>query len=228
MKRRLLAMDWVDALFAHWPVDPDRVASALPAGVEPRTKEGDAWLGIVAFVMENVRPRWLPVGLSFGEVNLRTYVRGPDGGEGIYFFNLDAADPLGVTVARWLYDLPYYRAAMDVRRRGDEVHFTSHRTHPGVASAHFDASYRPVGARFEAEPGSLVAFLVENYCFYTAGDGLYRGDVAHDPWPLFEAELELRSTSLFAANGFDRPSGEPLAHYSPGVHVEADRIRPVD
>lgn len=269
MHAGLIRMEWRDALFAHWPVDPATLDARLPDGIRPRTHDGRAWLGIVAFVMTDIRPRGLPrvAGLTFGEANLRTYVAGPDGGEGIYFFNLDAADPIGVRVARRLYRLPYYRATMRITRSdplvrpaakstserprdetGRRVDFASNRIHPGVPDAHLDVSYGPLGQRFVAESGSLEAFFVENYRFYLAGgdvrsgespDGrreadvetespLFAGDVAHDPWPLYRADLDLLSTNFFAVNGFDPPAGAPIAHYSPGVDVTAGAIRRVD
>jgi uncharacterized protein YqjF (DUF2071 family) len=123
------------------------------------------------------------------------------------------------------------------------IEFESHRTHSGVAAAHFDATFGPTGEGFRPEDGSLAAFLVENYRFYLAGDdvdvlgggdesggdeALFYGDVAHPPWDLYEAKVDLGSTNVFDVNGFERPSTEPLAHYSPGVQVEADRVRKLD
>jgi uncharacterized protein YqjF (DUF2071 family) len=255
MQRHYISMDWRDAVFVHWPVPSGTLAARLPAGIEPRTHDGSAWLGVIAFVMEDIRPRGVPrsLGLTFGEVNLRTYVRGPDGGDGIYFFNLDAADPFGVPVARHLYQLPYYRAVMDIQRDGPvpniagsggepvsnpnrTVRFVSHRSHRGADDAYFDATYGPLGDPFRPEEGSLTNFLVENYRFYLAagdvGEGaderLFYGDVAHPPWDVYEADVDLRSTNLLEVNGFDRPDAEPLVHYSPGVPVDADRVRRVD
>jgi uncharacterized protein YqjF (DUF2071 family) len=222
---KLLAMNWRDAMFAHWPVEPAVVAETLPEGVTVATHDGQAWLGVVAFVMDDIRPRGVPVGLSFGELNLRTYVRGPQGERGIYFYNLDATDPIGVSVARSLFQLPYYRASMTIERTTDGVVFASHRIHRGVPSAHFDATYRPTSDVFGPDPGSLVAFLVENYYFLTEGRSrLFRGDIAHSPWPMQEAEADIRTNDLFEANGFDDPGGEALVHYSPGVDVTATRI----
>ena len=115
LKRRWLEMTWRDALFCHWPVEPAVVAETLPDRISVATHEGDADLGVVAFVMDDIRPRGAPVGISFPELNLRTYVEGPDG-PGVYFYNLDADDRLGVAVARRLFALPYYRAEMEVSR----------------------------------------------------------------------------------------------------------------
>ncbi|MDS0293235.1 YqjF family protein [Halogeometricum luteum] len=221
----LLRMRWRDALFAHWPVAPETVAARLPNGLDVATFDGRAWLGVVAFAMEDIRPKGAPFGLSFPELNLRTYVRRPgEDGHAVYFFNLDADDWLGVPVARRLYALPYYRADMRVRRRGEEIEFASHRTHRGAPAAHFDATYRPTGEAFAAEPGTLEHFLTENYRFYASGRTLVYGDIAHDPWPLREADAEFRTNTLFAANGFERPDADPLLHHSSGADVTAGRV----
>ncbi|QKG91503.1 DUF2071 domain-containing protein [Halorubrum salinarum] len=241
LKRRWLEMTWRDGLFAHWPVDPSTVAAALPEGLSVATHDGDAYLGVVPFVMDDIRPRGVPAGLSFPELNLRTYVEGPNG-PGVYFHSLDADDRLGVAVARGLFRLPYYRAETDVRHPGAwdgggaegadadrAVRFASRRVHDGAPHARFDATYAPAGEAFTPEPGSLPAFLTENYRFYTAGSGgrLYVGEIEHEPWTLRPAAAEIRANTLFAANGFDDPDGEPLLHYAEPIAVTADRIRRV-
>ncbi|ELZ40021.1 hypothetical protein C463_16002 [Halorubrum californiense DSM 19288] len=245
--RRWLEMTWRDGLFAHWPVDPATVAAALPDGLSVATYDGDAYLGVVPFVMDDIRPRGVPTGLSFPELNLRTYVEGPNG-PGVYFHSLDADDRIGVAVARGLFRLPYYRAETDVRGTAasgdpdggveageksgdadasDAVRFASRRVHRGAPHARFDATYAPTGEAFTPESGSLPAFLLENYRFYTAGSGgrLYVGEIDHEPWTLRPAEAEIRANTLFAANGFEAPDGEPILHYAEPIAVTADRIR---
>ncbi|MDB2282885.1 DUF2071 domain-containing protein [Halorubrum ezzemoulense] len=239
--RRWLEMTWRDGLFAHWPVDPSTVAAALPDGLSVATHDGDAYLGVVPFVMEDIRPRGVPRGLSFPELNLRTYVEGPNG-PGVYFHSLDADDRLGVAVARGLFRLPYYRAETDVRGTAasggagqggvdadarDAVRFASRRVHEGVPHARFDATYAPAGEAFTPDLGSLPAFLLENYRFYTAGESgrLYVGEIEHDPWTLRPAEADIRANTLFAANGFEAPDGDPILHYAEPIAVTADRIR---
>lgn len=221
-------MTWRDGLFAHWPVEPELVAGTLPDRLSVATYDGDAYLGVVAFVMDDIRPRGLPRGLSFPELNLRTYVEGPDG-PGVYFYNLDADDPLGVAVARRLFALPYYRAEMRVRREADggRTHFRSHRTHRDAPPAGFDATYELRGPSRTADPGSLEAFLVENYRFYAQGSRLYKGEIDHEPWALRDATATFRRNGLFEANGFDRPDGEPHLLGADPIDVTADRLRRV-
>lgn len=146
--RSLLSMTWRDLLFAHWRVSPETVQRRLPDGISVDTYNGNAYLGVVPFVMADIRPRGVPVGLRFGELNLRTYVS-VDGRPGVYFFNLDADDRVGVTLARSLFQLPYYRAEMDIETDGEgdtrEVRFRSRRRSSRAASAVFDATYTPTG-----------------------------------------------------------------------------------
>ena len=227
--RALLSMRWADVLFAHWPVAPGLVEATLPDGLDADTYDGDAYLGIVGFRMESIRPRGAPVGLSFPELNLRTYVRADDG-PGVYFYNLDADDRIGVSLARGLFRLPYYRAAMQVENRGNgALRFRSRRTHRGMPPAGFDATYRPTDEAEPVAPDSLDAFLTERYRFYTESDGgrLYRGEIEHPPWELSDATLTVRKNTLFEANGFEQPEGEPRVRYSPGLDVTAGRIRGV-
>ncbi|WP_255195915.1 YqjF family protein [Halorarius litoreus] len=233
----LVSMTWRDVLFAHWPVAPDVVAETLPEGLSVDTFDGRAYLGVVGFVMDRIRPRGSPIGRSFGELNLRTYVRDDADTPGIYFYNLDASDRLGVWLARKLFRLPYYPAEMRVERRGRSVEFTADRVAADAPPVAFDATYEPDGAQFEAEPETLPFFLTERYRFYTEsrprgghepGDGrLYYGDIGHEPWPLYEATADIRENGLFAANGFEQPDGEPLCHYSPKLDVLAGRVHRV-
>ena len=230
--RELLSMRWRDLLFAHWAVDPPTVAEALPDGVSLDAHNGEAYLGVVPFVMSDIRPRGSPIGLSFGELNLRTYVT-VDGVPGVYFFNLDADDRLGVRLARSLFRLPYYRARMDVETRGDgrnrEVRFRSRRLSRNAPPARFVCRYGPEGDFAEPDPGGLDAFLTERYRFFTADDRgrLYRGDIEHEPWRLAPAWAEIETNDLFSANGFDRPAGSPRLRVAAPIDVTADRIRRV-
>ncbi|MFW6336254.1 MAG: YqjF family protein, partial [Phycisphaeraceae bacterium] len=117
---------WRDLLFLHWDVPAEIVAHTLPTGLEVDAFEAKAWLGIVPFRMEGVRPRGLPAvpGISaFGELNLRTYVVGPDGTPGVWFYSLDAHQRLAVWLARKLFHLPYVWADIVPRRDGRRVRY---------------------------------------------------------------------------------------------------------
>lgn len=228
----VLSMTWRDVLFAHWSVPPETLAERLPPALSVDTHEGEAYLGVVPFEMADVGPPHSPVGATFPELNLRTYVTDGDA-RGVYFFTLDADDPLGVGVARSLFQLPYRSARMSLSRRGREVHLTSRRA-DGGHPATVDVRYEPTGSPFQPEPGSLAAFLTERYRFYTATDAadpgqprgtVFYGDIDHDPWTLSRAEATFADNELPAACGFDDPTGDPHLLYGRRSRVSAGRIR---
>ncbi|WP_137682268.1 YqjF family protein [Haloarcula mannanilytica] len=222
----LLTMTWQDVGFMHWPVEPEIVGATLPDGLAVDTYDGRAWLSVVPFQMADIRPRGSPIGRSFGELNLRTYVVA-DGTPGVYFYNLDADDRLSVTLARQLFQLSYYRASMQIRADGDSVEFQSRRTSSRAPPADFHATYGPTGPPETPEPDSLESFLVERYRFYAASDDgtVYYADIDHEPWPLQEGQADIETNGLFAASGFDRPDGDPLVHYCDEIPVTAGRLR---
>jgi len=241
-----LHMGWRHVLFANWPVSPALVAAHLPDRLDVDTFDGDAWLSVVPFTNVDVRPTWWPAGwgLPLPELNLRTYVT-HDGIDGVYFFSLDAQGVLGVVGARLFHHLPYYYARIDLEvvgsgvvsgvgsgaeegaGTGPTIRFESRRLHPGARPVHYRATYGPTGERFYAEPGSLDAFLTERYRYYTESqDGVRRyASIDHEPWPLYEATVEEAENTLFVANGFARPDGEPVLRYSPGVDTTASPSR---
>ena len=83
------------------------VRPLVPAVLEVERHEGHAWITLIPFLIAESRPAWLPrvLASAFLETNLRTYVRGPDGEHGIYFFSLEAESLPAVAAARLLYGL---------------------------------------------------------------------------------------------------------------------------
>lgn len=165
-----MAQVWHDLLFAHWPVSPHELRRHIPPQLSLDTFDDSAWLGVVPFRMSGIRPKHLPAVpwlSAFLELNVRTYVT--VGGEsGVYFFSLDAGNPVAVALARTIFKLPYFRASMTLHTRADEVLYTSQRTHAGAPAAELTARYRPTGHVFRAAQGSLEWWLTERYCLYTA------------------------------------------------------------
>lgn len=113
----VMAQTWHDLLFAHWPIEYDQLRKAVPEPLPIDTYDGQARIAVVPFWMSGIRLRdtpALPRVSSFPELNVRTYST-LDGKPGVYFFSLDALNPVAVAVARRLYRLPYFRARMSVR-----------------------------------------------------------------------------------------------------------------
>ena len=220
-----LGMSWRDLLFMHWPVRADSLRPLVPPALKLDTFDGNAWLGVVPFRMTGVRPRLLPAfpPLSdFPEINLRTYVTA-EGKPGIWFFSLDAHNPVAVRLARATFSLPYFDAKMSCAASGDEVVYRSVRTHRGAARAEFAARYGPSGEPFESGPGTLENFLTERYCLYAADrrGNVRRGDVHHHLWPLQPAEAEVETLAMTQQIGVTLPETEPVLHFSRRLDVLA-------
>lgn len=213
-----MTQSWHDLLFAHWPVAVDALRERLPPGLELDLFERQAWLAVVPFHMTNVAPRGVPAlpwVSAFPELNVRTYVRAGSKA-GVYFFSLDAGNPLAVTVARTLFNLPYYSALMDVAPEGEWIKYSSRRMAGECANADFKARYRPVAPVHAAEPGSLEYFLTERYCLYTVDETFHlrRLEIHHLPWRLQPAEATIEANTMAAAAGIRLPSMAPLLHFS--------------
>jgi uncharacterized protein len=214
---------WTNLLFAHWPVAADLVRPLLPSSLTLDTFEGSAWVGVIPFHMSNVRPRGvppLPWVSRFHELNVRTYVRLGDRA-GVWFFSLDASNPLAVRAARGAVRLPYYDAWMRMTMAADgSVRYRSDRTHRDAPPATFDATYSAKGKVYHAAPGTLDHFLVERYeLFSAAPEGLLSVKIAHPPWPLQPALARIERNTMGAAAGIPL-AGEPRAlHFAARVDV---------
>jgi uncharacterized protein len=213
----VMTQTWHDLLFAHWPVDAGALREQIPSAFDLDMFDGTAWLAIVPFHMTNVAPRGvpsLPWISEFPELNVRTYVRVNEK-PGIYFFSLDAASTPAVQAARSLLNLPYFSAAMHVTLNAGSLEYDSCRE-DGSTAASLSASYRPVGASFEAIRGSLEYFLAERYCLYNLDhrDRPYRLDIHHPPWSLQPADAEFMRNTMADAAGLSLPDVKPLLHFA--------------
>ena len=221
----LFRMRWVDLLFMHWPVPADALRPLIPPGLELDIHEGQAWLGVVPFGMEDVAPRFLPAPPGpgrFPELNVRTYVR-RGGRGGVWFLSLDAGSNLAVEGARAAFHLPYYRAAMALITEAGWVEYRCERADPRGRAAAFAGRYRPVGPVEPAAPGSLAAFLTDRRGLY-AVDGAGRLSwtaIRHAPWPLQPAEAEIERNTMAGAQGITLPAGAPLLQFSKRLDVVA-------
>jgi uncharacterized protein YqjF (DUF2071 family) len=206
-----MGQTWEDLLFAHWRVDVEMLRPHVPPELDIDTHDGRAYVGITPFRLTGLRARGtlpLPYVSSFLELNVRTYVTRDDR-PGIWFFSLDASSRAAVEVARRSYRLPYFHARMSATKRGEWIDYDCARI--DEAGRVFSGSYRPNGAVFHAEQGSLEWFLAERYCLYTTDRGrLATADIHHEQWPLQPAEADIQLASIAPV---DLP-GEPLLHFS--------------
>jgi len=208
---------WEDVVFAHWPVPADVVADVLPSSLVPDCHAGSAWVSLVTFQMRSLRITHLPpipTTRDFAEVNVRTYVIGPDG-PGVWFCSLDAPSFLPVLVARTLYGLPYCVA--DIRRDpGHDDGWAIARRWPDHATGCLAVERLDT----PAEDDDLAVFLSARWRLY-AGTRVTRvARIDHEPWPLRHARVVDCDTGLVQAAGF-AVAGTPVAHWASGVSVRA-------
>lgn len=222
----VLYQSWRDLLFLHWVVPANRIQDTLPEGLSVDTCRGDAYVSVVPFKMRNIHSGILPPVpiLSHSlELNLRTYVYNDAGIPGVWFYSLDADNPLLVALARWLYALPYYKASISYEKFENERYlFTSSRRKSGESG----------GTRLEFEAGatlpppssdSLEFFLLERYFFFgynSIKERFTHGRIHHRPYPIKEVNLQDCSLGVLGENNFGLNQTPTSAHFSPGVDVE--------
>ena len=216
-------MNWLDLLFMHWRIDSDALQRLMPEGLEIDTFDGSAWIGIVPFRMTGVAPRFspnIPFMSSFPELNVRTYVT-CNGKPGVWFFCLEATNPIAVRVARKFFHLPYMDASIKLtncrkENTGQWIGYRSDRTHRDELPATLQVDYRPIGECFHAQPGSLEAFLTSRYCLYSADskNQIFRGEIDHAPWELREAQAIVKENTMTDWLGIQLPDDPPILHFS--------------
>ena len=152
-----MLQDWSNLTFLHWRFPPAIIAQQIPAPLELDTFDGSAWVAITPFWLSGLRPPILPAlpWLSnFPETNCRTYVRGPDGDTGVWFWSLDASRAFAVAAARLGYGLPYAWSRMRVTTAGSRIRYESRRRWPD----------RSAMTRIEVERGhSIEAGKLEDF-----------------------------------------------------------------
>ena len=215
----IMGQRWEDLLFLSWPVSVEAMRAVVPPGVDVDTFDGSAWISAVPFWMEGAHFRGLPpipYLASFPEVNIRTYVRSGEH-RAVWFLSLDTQSHINVFLARHAFHLPYVYA--DVRmQRGDEVRFRSERD---GRTAAFEVTYRGTGEASIPTDGTLEQFLTERYSMVCASHegALFRGDIAHDPWRLQQAEWTASRKDLLATVGLGLEAREPVAFYAAATQV---------
>ena len=215
--RAIIRQRWSDLVFLHWRVAPETVASLLPPGTRPDVDaNGDTWVGLIPFVLSHSQffpplPA-VPYFGTFVECNVRLYSTDKAGNRGVVFRSLDAQRLIPVLTARALFGLPYEWARMSLQRSA-VLDYRSARV--GGPSTHVIA--RPGTTPVDTE---LSRFLTARWGFH---ERVRRHTIwarnHHEPWELFDAQLEHLNDELLAAAGFpglaDRAPDSVL--YSPGV-----------
>ena len=228
----VMSMQWQSLLFAHWAVKPAQLEPYIPKGLQLELYDGFAWLSVVPFQMRRTTPRGLfslPAVSDFDELNLRTYVT--DGKKrGVWFFSLDCSNGLAVRAARFGFHLPYMDAKMRVENRGEQLVYSSRRTHKHEPSANLECLYQPTGAVYHSTSGTFEHWLTERYCLYSATSSgqVFRGEIDHQPWDLQPAAAEFSVNSMAEGIGIKLSGAPQTLHYAQQISVKAWLLEPVN
>jgi uncharacterized protein YqjF (DUF2071 family) len=212
--------EWQSITFLHWPYEPAVVQRLLPPGLEVETRHDAAWVGLVPFRITirgpfGPAPPWLN---AIPETNVRTYVIGPDGRPGIWFFSLDIASPDAVAGARAAWGLPYHWSRMTVVESGREITYRSQRRN---GSGTVSLAHVRVGELLPPNDiGEFEHYLTARFGLWSRPYGaLAFTPASHPRWRLASASVEVLDDELVMAAGLPAPTGEPLVHFSVGVPV---------
>jgi len=216
---------WEWLTFLHWRYEAAVIRKLVPEQLTLDTFDGAAWVALTPFRLTKLRTPFapaLPWLSQFPETNVRTYVRGPDGKPGVWFFTLECARLAGVLGARATFRLPYRWARMSVNPRDKQVEYRSDRRQP-FGQGRTDIAIEP-GEAMEA--ADFDNFVTARFRLYSvAGKRLGFADIEHAPWPLQRGRVVRLEEDLIEHSGVPRPNGEPTIHYSRSIDVRIGRIR---
>ncbi|NIP99014.1 MAG: DUF2071 domain-containing protein [Nitrospinaceae bacterium] len=220
-----MALELQDLLFLHWPVEPEALIRRIPPPLQLEIWDQRGWLGVVAFRVAGIRwvgcPLRIP-GLSFPQVNVRTYVT-RNGRPGVWFFSLDVANRPAVWGARLGFHLPCFQSRMSFRKTPQGIYVNARRTHRKAPGASFRAWYRPGAEKPPPNGESRDHWLLERYRLFAANPKgrLFSCEIQHAPWSVHQVEAVVETNTLAEPLGLSIPETEPMLHYSPGLELIA-------
>jgi uncharacterized protein len=228
----LFVADWLRTLMVHYEVDSAALQQVVPFQLDLR--EGCAFVSVVAFTLNGMRPRfgsrvtgWLLKPISTHHfLNVRTYVR-VNGETGIYFLAEWLSNRLSVILGPVAFGLPYRFGMIDYKHEW-KLPLSDGCPYPlagrvedrrtGNAFA-YDASLSAESQFRECEPGSLTEWLMERYAAFTKFGNIQRFfRVWHRPWLQAPANVRVTEQSLLDRNWPLFRSARIIgANFSPGL-----------
>jgi len=219
-KKPLLIGDWARALFLHFELTPETLQPFVPFELD--LWQGRAWVSLVAFSMERLRPgfggvltRWLFWPIARQEFfNVRTYVRHEDHA-GIFFISEWLNNRLSVMCGPATYGLPYRFARIhyDHRNENGRLEGRVGDAFSYGAEVEADAWFKPCAA------GGLDEFLLERYTAFTRHGRRSRYfDIWHEAWRQVPVDAHIGNDDLLRDNfPWFQEAQFVGANYSPGV-----------
>lgn len=224
----IMVHEWNDLTFIHYEFEPYEIQRLLPDGLKVELIDDKAWVSLVPFKMHIEFPiiGKIPHLGNFPETNVRTYVTGPDGTRGIWFFSLDASRLSAVIAARVAYRLPYFWAKMHVTKFENSIAYESKRI-DFFSRRKMSKTLVTIGEKYEDDELQNIHHLLSAQwkLFSYQFGAVYEAHAEHEPWQLFKAELQSIDDELITACGLPKPAYAPIVQYSPGVRVNISMPR---
>jgi uncharacterized protein YqjF (DUF2071 family) len=213
--------DWMRAVFIHYEVEPAALQREIPYELD--LFEGRAFVSLVAFTMQRLRPRrggrlaelFFSPFATTRYLNVRTYVRHRNSA-GIYFIAEFLSNPFCVPLGRPTFGLPYRFGLLAYGGGGIEVEVMVSRGSEKL-TCHVSKCAR---AEFRTcLPETLDAFLLERYVAFTCcGQARRFFHIWHLPWSQVSVEVSVRDEGLLATTGrWIKHARFVGANFSPGV-----------
>lgn len=206
--------EWNRALFLHWEVELSELEKFVPKELEIDLFQGKPWVSVVAFTMENIKPRYAPSFSpisNFDEINIRTYVK-RDGKTGVYFLSIEGGKILSCKIAKAISELPYRYSKI---KRSSGKYFSQNTAYQDQLDIDFS-----VENKIE-EKSSLDIWLTERYAlFQDTRTHINTFEIHHLEWDIKSATLHNFECKYPRFDSLIK--GMPhRVHYSKGVKVLA-------
>ncbi|WP_298540634.1 DUF2071 domain-containing protein [uncultured Aquimarina sp.] len=206
--------EWNNAIFLHWKVDYDELKKFVPKELEIDLFEGDAWVSLVAFSMEKIRPKYLPYFTpisNFNEINIRTYIKSGKK-TGVYFLSIEGGKKISCRIAKKISELPYRYSKM---KRESDFYNSSNNTFRDLFEIQFKIG------KDQKTKSNLDIWLTERYAlFQDSKDIINEYEIHHPEWHL--QEIEVKNLTVNYARFVNLLKGKPnKIGYSKGVQVIA-------
>jgi uncharacterized protein len=202
----LFLADWMRVLMIHLEADATELQRVVPYPLD--LHQGRAFVSLVAFTMEKMRPRiggrpaaWLfrPIA-THDFLNVRTYVR-HDGEPGIHFLAEWLSSRLAVTLGPRTFGLPYRHGRIHYEHDLQRDNLRGLVKGSDDARLLYQATMPDKDIFAPCRRGSLDEWLMERYTAFNAVGGRRRFfRVWHPPWPQFPATVQLEYISLLTTH----------------------------
>lgn len=206
--------EWNNVIFLHWEVHLEELKKFVPEELEIDLFQGKAWVSVVAFTMEKIRPKFLPAFppiSTFDEINVRTYVRFGSK-TGVYFLSVEGGKSLSCKIAKGISELPY-RYSKIKRTKNQYQSINSE------YNDEFDLQFL-IGEKIK-EKKPLDIWLTERYAlFQDTKKSINEFEIHHLEWPIREIEIKNLRVKYARFDKLIRNKPDKI-QYSRGVKVIA-------